>query len=709
MVERLAQLGAAAAARPNEFANDLRARHLRSLEPPTDPRRRVAFDLQLGAELLRAGSTEEAVGMLQDVWTRLSQAPEWRDSPVGIQAHSLLAIAHMRLGEQINCVQHHNANSCILPIRGDGIHVDQRGSREAIRELVAALERNPTDLRARWLLNVAAMTVGDYPTKVPERWLVPPTAFESDYDIGRFPNVASGIGLDVVGLAGGALLEDFDGDRHLDLMVTSMGMLDQVRYFRNNRDGTFVEQTDAAGLKGIVGGLNAVHADYDNDGDMDVFIPRGAWLGAEGLMPPSLLRNRGTGVFDDVTESAGLLAFYPSQTAAWGDFDNDGWLDLFVAPESSGPAGSHPAKLYRNDHKGGFADVAAEAGVDAVGFFKGSNWGDYNNDGRLDLYVTGIHKPAANRLFRNDGPDPQTGRWTFTDVAAAAGVSGPWSSFPTWFFDYDNDGWLDIFVSGYAGGVEDVAADYLGTAAKAEGELPRLYRNQRDGTFRDVATATGLDTVLMTMGCNYGDLDNDGWLDFYAATGDPDYRTLVPNRMFRNERGARFQDVTTSGGFGHLQKGHGVAFGDIDLDGDQDVFLKVGGAYTGDTFQSAVFENPGHGNSWIGLSLVGDKSNRAAIGARLALTVVEPSGPRTIYDTVSTGSSFGGSPVRRHIGLGKARRVERLEIYWPVTGSTQVFENLPAGRSFEIHEGRPEARPIELKAVKLRRQGHSHH
>lgn len=695
MVARLEQLAAGTDGRRNEFANDRRVAWLRSLDVPAEPRRRANYERELGAELLRAGSTELAVDTLQGLWGRLQEAPDWRDSAFGRDVHSLLAIAHLRAGEQANCIRQRGGQSCILPIRGSGVHLDQRGSRAAMRELQALLDRNPEDLESRWLLNVAAMTVGEYPDGVPERWRIPPSAFASAHDVGEFRDIASSVGLGVVGLAGAAIVDDFDGDGRLDVFVTSMGLRDQVRYFRNRGDGRFIEQTEEAGLRGIVGGLNAVHADYDNDGHADIFIPRGGWLGANGLLPPSLLRNRGGGRFEDVTESAGLLDAYPSQSAAWGDFDNDGWLDLFVATESSGATGDIPTRLYRNNRDGSFTDVARQAGVAAVGFFKGAVWGDYDNDGRLDLYLTGIQRPAGNRLFRNDGPDA-AGNWSFTDVADEAGVRGPWSSFTTWFFDYDNDGWLDLFVSGYAGSVAAVAADYLGIGQRREGEIPRLYRNQGDGTFRDVAAEVGLDTVLMTMGGNFGDLDNDGWLDVYAGTGNPDFRTLVPNRMFRNAGGLRFQDVTTAGGFGHLQKGHGIAFADVDQDGDQDVFIKIGGAYTGDVFQSALFQNPGHGNRWLKLALVGHSSNRSAIGARVRVTLASPSGPRVITTVVGSGSSFGGSPLRRELGLGDATRVERIEIDWPATGRRQIFRDLAVDQSLEIREDASEPRRLDL-------------
>ena len=154
-----------------------------------------------------------------------------------------------------------------------------------------------------------------------------------------------------------------------------------------------------------------------------------------------------------------------------------------------------------------------------------------------------------------------------------------------------------------------------------------------------------LDRAILVMGAGFGDLDNDGWLDVYLGDGEPSYQALLPNRMFRNNGGKSFQDVTTSGGFGHLQKGHGMAVGDIENDGYEDVFEKMGGAFPGDTYQSVLYRNPGNGNHWITLELEGVKTNRAAFGARIRVTLNGgASGKREIYRTVGFGSSFAGNP-----------------------------------------------------------------
>ncbi|HEX7858792.1 MAG TPA: CRTAC1 family protein [Verrucomicrobiae bacterium] len=661
-----------------------------------------------GMELLDAGRSVDAIRELETALS-LHVSPTGASFMGNRDATRLrmsLAVAYLRLGEQENCISNHTTLSCILPIDRTATHKLQRGSRGAIKVLLDQLAFRPHDLSARWLLNLAYMTLGEHPGKVPQQFLIPARAFASDYDIGRFRDVASNLGLDVPELAGGSITEDFDNDGDLDIVASSMGLNHQLRYFRNNGDGTFVERTAEAGLTGEVGGLNIVQTDYNNDGAPDIFVMRGGWFGRAGKHPKSLLKNLGDGTFDDVTEAAGLMSFHPTQTCTWFDFDGDGWLDVFIGHETR-EGDTNACQLFRNNRDGTFRECAKENGLAVIGWVKGVTSGDYNNDGRPDLYISRLSE--SNILFRNDGPASNgTNRWIFTDVTSAAGVADPRYSFPTWFFDYNNDGWLDIFVSGYRSDmIADVAADYLGL--QHEGERPRLYRNERNGTFKDVTRETGLYKLLLAMGSNFGDLDNDGWLDFYLGTGEPDLSALMPNRMFRNAAGTRFQDVTTSGGFGHLQKGHGVSFADLDHDGDQDIYQVIGGAVEGDTYRNALFENPGHGNNWIKLHLVGDRANRAAIGARLELTMQDGDDLREIHRVVGSGGSFGASPFRQEVGLGKAFSVERLEILWPGSNTRQVLTNLPANKVITIQEGKSEFSSLGQKPVPFRKSAENHH
>jgi hypothetical protein len=427
--------------------------------------------------------------------------------------------------------------------------------------------------------------------------------------------------------------------------------------------------------------------DYNNDGHPDVLVLRGAWLGRNGRYPMSLLRNNGHGTFDDVTEQAGLLSEGPTNGAAWADFDGDGWLDLFVGHESTA-ADPHPSQLFHNNRDGTFSEMGAASGVANLGFVKGVAWGDYNRDGRPDLYVSVMY--GKNHLFRNDGPrdarDLCKG-WRFTDVTESAGVAGQSNSFATWFFDYDNDGWPDIFVAGYSlASSGDIGAFEMGK--KVGAEQPRLYRNMHDGTFRDVTKEVHLDRAILVMGAGFGDLDNDGWLDIYLGTGDSTYQSLMPNRMFRNDRGRHFEDVTTAGDFGHLQKGHSVAFADLHRSGFEDVFEEMGGAQPGDVAQSVLYRNPGNGNHWITLNLEGVRSNRAAFGARIDVRVRAGDGSeRHIYRTVGFGSSFGGNPLEQHIGLGMATEVEEVTVRWPATGMVDRVEMVQVNRRYRLREG----------------------
>jgi len=233
--------------------------------------------------------------------------------------------------------------------------------------------------------------------------------------------------------------------------------------------------------------------------------------------------------------------------------------------------------------------------------------------------------------------------------------------------------------------VTEVVRNFLGLPAQAESM--KLYRNTGAG-FEDVTRAVGLDRVVPTMGANFGDLDNDGFLDFYLGTGAPSYAALMPNVMFRNRAGHSFADVTTATGTGHLQKGHGVAFADLDGDGNQDVYANIGGFVPGDAYQKVVFRNPGHpGNHWVRLRLVGVKSNRAAIGAQIRLTLVGEDGREALrYREVSSGGSFGASPLAQHIGLGRARRIKSVEVYWPASRTRQVLTDVPLDRVIEVRE-----------------------
>lgn len=622
-------------------------------------------DWILAIHALLSGDSKKSIELLERI--RESEERMKTLNTFSKMLYELLAIGYMRMGEQENCHALHSPESCIYPIQGAGLHTKKNGSIKAIAIYTDLVEAYPKEYRHRWLLNLAYMTLDRYPDGVPPHLLLDPTHLKSEFEVERFVNRAIDANADLTTLSGGLVLDDLNGDGWKDIIVSSWGLKDQIEYLENDGTGNFINKTEASGLLGLYGGLNIQPTDFNNDGLVDFHVLRGAWLTKlnEGIYPNSLIQNLGNGQFKDVTIASGLYSTYATQSANWADFNLDGFLDVFVVNEKQIQSSvKAECELFLNQGDGTFKNVAEEVGVNFKGFFKGVSSADFNNNGYPDLYLSNLD--GENLLLENSFP--QTGRVSFKDVSKPAGVQNPKASFPCWTFDYDNDGWEDIFVSSFDWfGFEDQAGQTaLNFAHKSfEAETPRLYRNLGDGTFENVTEANNLNRPLFTMGCNYGDIDNDGYKDFYLGTGAPDFRSIVPNRMFRNNAGSNFQDVTFSAGVGMLQKGHAVGIADIDNDGDQDIYAIIGGAYSGDVFQNVLFENPGNGNDWLSLKLEGSKSNRLAIGAKIKVEIENDNGEQTVYHTVCSGASFGANTLDAEIGLGLNATIRSIQIKWP--------------------------------------------
>jgi len=661
-----------------------------------------------GFEELKAGNTQQALDAFQDVLTFVKPMEIPGKAQTILEVKKMLAISALRLGEQENCIRNHTSASCVVPIAKAGQHSLTDGSTQAMELYEEILKETPDDLTSRYLLNIAAMTLGKFPNGVPVSMRLPDGYFTSPVSFPMFTDIASELGLARRGLAGGVAVEDFDRDGYLDIIASSWGFHDQIRYLRNKGDGSFEDMTAQAGLEGVTGGLNLRHADYNNDGFADVLILRGAWLRDQGRIPNSLLRNNGDGTFTDVTVSAGIYSRKPTQNAVWADFDLDGWLDLFIGNESIPEAGSafnFPSELYHNQRDGTFKEVSNEAGLVINSFVKGSTGGDINNDGLPDIYISSLN--SLNFLYLNTS---DKNGLRFQNISAAAGIGEPFVSFPTWMFDFNNDGWLDIFVSAYSDGSEDLPGKVLRAYGNKDDPFrPRLYRNNGNNTFTDLSSQMGLTEPAFTMGCNYGDLDNDGFPDFYLGTGEPNLKSIVPNKMYWNREGKSFADITYAGGFGNIQKGHAVGFGDFDRDGDQDIYVVMGGSFEGDVYQTIFFENPlPHDNHWIVLRLEGVKSNRMAIGARVEVDIFEYGKTRKIYEMVSTGASFGGNSLQMEIGLGKAEYIANLKVTWPSKKSeVQEFQRVDLDKAYFLKEGST-LQSIDYDYVPFKKDGEHH-
>jgi len=649
-----------------------RAEEYLSPEAAARDRNRSAFDTL---------KMMEALGQLHAYWGDLDKSiPIWEaayakaktDLPQAVTyLDQLLGVAYYHESEMANDIYRKPGDRCIFPYSAHVKFANTEYSEKAAEHLLRAAEAKPDDMEVRWMLNLAYMSLGKYPDGVPKQHLIPLSAFESPESIGRFRDVAPEAGVDFFSTAGGASVDDFDNDGLFDIVTSMQDLCGHMHFYHNNGDGTFEDRTERAGLSSQLGGLNNNQTDYNNDGCLDILVMRGGWEVPQRL---SLLKNNCNGTFTDVTMKAGLgnIAL-SSQATAWADVNNDGYLDLFVGAENQ------PNRLFLNNRDGTFKEIGRAAGIDLTRWAKAVTAVDYDHDGYMDFYVSTYRDDSE--LWHNNHD------LTFTNVAKQAGVPGSAHGFPAWFFDYDNDGRPDLFVSSYYMSVDEVMRSYLGMPVKAA--TMSLYKNLGNGAFRDVTKDVGLDKVFMPMGANFGDVDNDGYPDIYLGNGDPNFASVIPHTLLHNKEGKRFVDITASSGTGDLHKGHAICFADFNNDGAVDILAIMGGAVVGDSHATRLFENPGNDNDWLRVHLVGVKCNRPAIGARIKVTVTNNGGaPRPVYNWVNSGGSFGASPFEQHFGLGPSARIESVEVEWPGNSSPpQTFRNVEKNQVIEIKEG----------------------
>lgn len=698
MVATLKEVSKKVASPYNPFASEARLAHfLKEFQKANKLSDSIAWQFLIANTLLELGEEAEAVRIGEEML--LSLQHEGRAPQQVVKR--LLGIAHLRMGERINCIKNHTGESCIFPIRGNGIQQDTAATRTAISYYTDILTTNPADLESRWLLNVGYMAIGKYPDEVPKEYLIPRLTKPDAVAVKPFTDIAMQKGLHIGNMAGGSVVDDINNDGYLDIVTTGWDLTEGMHYFQSSGHGQFKDMSATSGLDKITGGLNMVQTDYNNDGWKDLFVLRGAWLRNYGEEPTSLLKNNGDGTFTDVTKKAGLFTLKPTHSAAWADYNNDGWLDVYVGHETTVGKDNYPSELFINNKNGTFTDVAKAAGCDFALFVKGVTAGDYNNDDLTDLFLSTLD--GKKILLRNMGMS--NGVISFKNVSEEAGLSKDTvKTFTTWFWDYDNDGLLDILCTGY--NFEKSLGWYAAEAALGLGSQRAgkvfVYRNKGDGKFEDVSEKLGLESLVFAMGANFGDINNDGYSDMYFGTGNPVYQSLIPNKMFLNIEGKKFADVTSSSRLGNLQKGHGVSFADFDNDGDQDIYIEMGGAYPGDAYQNSLYVNPGQNeNHFIKISLEGKDANKAAIGAKIKLTFDDAGKARSVYKVLNSGGSFGSNPLMQQIGIGQATSIKSIEIKWPGCKHVQLFQNIKADQQIHIIEGNNKYVVRKLKTFNL--------
>ena len=617
--------------------------------------------------------------------------------PNNLEAMLQLGLAEFRLGEADkaaerfeNIIQNYRRHSGAYYYLGV-YHLRHDNFEKAVENFKESLRLKPRDPETLWNLWTAYSHLGGYPEELPEEFKIvvsnrnlltltdnPSTDTSTNVRVigqnrkritdNQFINVAANLKMDKVDCGRGSAWGDYDNDGDLD--IVAVGTYQPHALYRNNGDGTFTNVAAQAGIADPRGGWGSLFADYDNDGYPDLYITRGGWSGAADN---TLYHNNGDGTFTDVTHTAGVADPQSSFCAAWADYDSDGYIDLYIADGVIGDGAANV--LYRNNGNGTFTNTAESAGVANTGNSLGTAWGDYDKDGHIDLHV--VNFGQSNVLYRNNGDG------TFTDVTATTGMNLPVTdAFVTFFLDVDNDADLDIFISN-SGAFQAFIAGQITGAAPHDDDRQVLYRNNGDGTFTDVTREAGLYHAFGAMGANFGDINNDGYLDIYLATGAPQMGRLERDALFRNNGDGTFTDATFALGLGNIGKGHGVTFGDADTDGDVDIYVSVGGAFIGDQWHNLFYQNAGVGNNYLTLKLVGVKSNRDGIGAKVTLQV----GDSIIYREVSGGCGFGSTnSLQLEIGLGAHTKVDTLEIVWP-SGQVDIHRNLSVNQKLVVTEG----------------------
>ena len=491
----------------------------------------------------------------------------------------------------------------------------------------------------------------------------------------------------------GCAFLDYDQDGWLDIYLVNSGKCDfytpnqplRNALYRNNRDGTFTDVTEKAGVGGGGFGMGVAAGDYDNDGFPDLFVTQ--------YGRSILYHNNGNGTFTDVTEKAGVGVEGWASSAVWFDYDNDGRLDLFVGQfaafdKNKGCGASSdgkrhyciprafpstPSWLFHNNGDGTFTDVSKSSGIANS---LGKAWGvvatDVNNDGRMDLFVA--NDTVGNFLFlnRGDGRFEEVG--LRADIAYSADGRAR-SGMGVDSADFDQDGWMDLFV------------------ANIDEEIFSLYRNNRSGMFEDQAMRLGVGMATRWMsgwGMKFLDYDNDGNLDLFLANGFPDdlveefsnqVKYHEPLLLFHNVD-AKYKNVSDEAGpvFAKSFSARGMAVGDFNNDGGIDALVAVN-----DGAPLLLRNNVGKDNHWLGVSLIGTKSNRDAIGARLTYKAGDLT--RTRMKT-GGGSFLSSHDPRIVLGFGQRPRLDWLDVQWPQPGgAVERFTNLPADRYVTIVEG----------------------
>lgn len=658
------------------YLNSLRAQAYANIENSVIGTQRIQFLYNYASELLYSGKTSECrakLYQLLDVMQFDEDDIQKDNAPI----HLLIGLSYIY---EALSKENHESYSTFFQLKKEYNIKESsliliKQSKETFEKLAQLF---PDDKYYRWI------------NKLLDSWINGRYMFEEsiqddwNMDKLRFKESANITGIRHKGMIGGICVADFNKDGYYDFFSGSIGLNDALFYYEGNSDGIFTLQSKEALLEGSIGGGSIIQGDFNNDGFPDVYIVRGGTLSLNGRQPNSLLKNNGDGTFIDVTEQAGLLDFYPGNHAHFVDFNNDGYLDIFVANESltSYFRNAIPSQLFQNNGDGSFTEVSKKYGLDISQMIKGSIWLDINNDGLLDLYLS--IEGDKNRLFLNKGYQSPDDKWLFEPISDAAGASLPIQSGYCVANDFNQDGWEDIFVFGTK--PNEVTSFYLNPFMENPSSTfePILFLNKGDGSFQKADSTWMIDYDLMVLGGASGDLDNNGYPDIYTGNGNSHIQTMIPNTLLRNSGRSLPVDSSPSG-TSFLYKTYSAQMVDINFNGKLDIMASSGGFFEFERQTPLLMLNESESSgSWIQIQLEGTSANKQGIGSLIQVITKGHDGKKhNWFHRISTNQS----PSVAHIGLGQAKEIAEIKINWPdANGNVQIIKDVSLNKPIKIKQ-----------------------
>ena len=625
--------------------------------------------ISMNIERFKSGEYASAAQYMQNIFPDGGFKFEYLNKNTRL-VYEIIADGYLMLGLE------QNQKNIIFPIGQKQVQDKAEFTEAALAFYKMLIKAFPENKDYIWKLNFANMLLGSYPENIEHKYQIllnPLTKFPSPT---KFNNLSDELNISHNNIGGGCALIDIDNDQDLDIYTSSHHLPDQLLIYKYD-DYKYSTVQNSLGLKDMPGGSRVRVIDVNNDGYKDLFISRGASQGNPGEILNSLLIGSKEG-FKDVAFETGIKDKSPTENTSWSDFDHDGDLDFY---SNNGPSAvSYPGILYKNIGGISFNTVSTDEFKGETGV--SSTFSDINGDGWQDLILlTSEGKPQV--FLNNEGSLKRSNEH---------GLKGFKNGSSILSFDFENDGDFDILITGKGEARNSATDDFVRSFDKNRDRFTNLFLNDGNGKFTNLETMGGLEGVNYINAAALIDIDNDGYLDVYCSTGGVLNDDMIPNRLFLNEKGRGFKEVSAQSGTSCLQKTFSIAVGDMDKDGDSDLYVGGGGFYNGDKGNDFYFNNSYMGeNHWVEIQLKGVRNNIDGIGSTIKIVGEDLKGNTVnVFREVHIGDGPFSTDVQTPIGIGEIEVIKELIVTWPL-GQVQRFNNLEINHRYLIEEGKSEA------------------